>query len=432
MHNPQVAIEPWQLQTTTIQWLPHSTAFSKLVPGEAYDKRQSGKRLPDQLQHVCCFCWFGDICNQWWQPICKWIAALEKTKTTTPSKRSLCCHWLLHPIYWKKNPCQVRQKKRDCKINVIIIFPIKRSPIAWISDCVPTSWRFLALIPWGSTLSMGVTNISERATWKIIHQWSGRVADHETNPRTLNCGRHTRDSMYYYPMCKHQNRCQGFQALQSLEDEMFDLIFISPAKHNILTPWASSSSPSSCNNHHGKRKTVTMSHFSSPHKKERKQKTDKETDRIETHRDGWTPEQFQRARAASPSLLQLVGMPTITDPLSPTISLAKHNILTPWASSSSPSSCKAKVQTNTTAGTCCGNQLVVEVSGMNCSGGGFEAALTTAVAARKRTWTPVVAISWMGAWRFPERTAVADDNIDDIDDDNCCTKTDGRTWSVLP
>jgi hypothetical protein len=39
------------LETATIQWLPHSTAFSKLVPGEAYDKRQSGKRLPDQLQH---------------------------------------------------------------------------------------------------------------------------------------------------------------------------------------------------------------------------------------------------------------------------------------------------------------------------------------------------------------------------------------------
>jgi hypothetical protein len=39
------------LQTATLQWLPHSTAFCKLVPGEAYDKRQSGKRLPDQLQH---------------------------------------------------------------------------------------------------------------------------------------------------------------------------------------------------------------------------------------------------------------------------------------------------------------------------------------------------------------------------------------------
>jgi hypothetical protein len=72
-----------------------------------------------------------------------------------------------------------------------------------------------------------------------------------------------------------------------------------------------------------------MSHFSGPHKKERKQKIDRETDRIETHRDGWTPEQFQRARAASPSLLQLACMPTIADPLSPTISPAKHNILTP-------------------------------------------------------------------------------------------------------
>jgi hypothetical protein len=87
----------------------------------------------------------------------------------------------------------------------------------------------LALIPWASTLPMGAANISERATWKIIHQWSGRVADHETNPGTLNCGRHTPDSMYYYPMCKHQNHCQGSQALQSMEDEMLYLIFKSPA-----------------------------------------------------------------------------------------------------------------------------------------------------------------------------------------------------------
>jgi hypothetical protein len=35
--------------------------------------------------------------------------------------------------------------------------------------------------------------------------------------------------MYYYPMCKHQNRSQGSETLQSMEDEMLDLIFISPA-----------------------------------------------------------------------------------------------------------------------------------------------------------------------------------------------------------
>jgi hypothetical protein len=61
----------------------------------------------------------------------------------------------------------------------------------------------------------------------------------------------------------------------------------------------------------------------------KKKESKRQTDRIETHRDGWTPERFQRARAASPSLLQLAGMPTIADPLSPTISPAKHNVLTP-------------------------------------------------------------------------------------------------------
>ncbi len=179
VHNPHVAIEPWQLQTVTIQWLPHSTAFSKLVPGEAYDKRQSGKRLPDQLRHRSHLLFL--LIWRHLQPMMTMLQSANelqhwrKTKTTTPSKRSFCCHWLLHSIYWKKNPCQVRQKKRDCKINVTVIFPTKRSwlvpmsdasPTARISDCVPTSWRFLALIPWASTLPMGAANISERATWK--------------------------------------------------------------------------------------------------------------------------------------------------------------------------------------------------------------------------------------------------------------------------
>ncbi len=207
-----------------------ASSFCNLVPGEAYDKRQSGKRLPDQLRHRSRLLFL--LIWRHLQPMMTMLQSANelqhwrKTKTTTPSKRSFCCHWLLHS---KKNPCQVRQKKRDCKINVTVIFPTKRSclvpmsdasPTAWISDCVPTSWRFLALILWANTLPMGAANISERATWKIIHQWSGRVADHETNPGTLTCGRHTRNSMYYYPMCKHQNRCQGSQSLQSMEDEM--------------------------------------------------------------------------------------------------------------------------------------------------------------------------------------------------------------------
>lgn len=184
--------------------------------------------------------------------ICKWIAALEKNKNNYPIKEILLLPLIITFNLLNKNPCQVRQKKRDCKINVIVVFPTKRSclvpmsdasPTAWISDCVPTSWRFLALIPWASTLPMGAANISERATWKIIHQWSGRVADHETNPGTLNCGRHTPDSMYYYSMCKHQNCCQGSQALQSMEDEMLDLIFNSPAslaeERNKMEIWES-------------------------------------------------------------------------------------------------------------------------------------------------------------------------------------------------
>ncbi len=47
--------------------------------------------------------------------ICKWIAALEKTKTTTSSKRSFCCHWLLHSIYWTRTHVRSGRSKETVK-----------------------------------------------------------------------------------------------------------------------------------------------------------------------------------------------------------------------------------------------------------------------------------------------------------------------------
>jgi hypothetical protein len=63
----------------------------------------------------------------------------------------------------------------------------------------------------------------------------------------------------------------------------------------------------------------------------------------------------------------------------------------------------------------------LEISGTNCSGGGFEVASTTIIAARKQTWmtdkrttsaccgNQLAVEASARAWRFPERTAVAVD-----------------------
>lgn len=102
------------------------------------------EKLPDQLRHRSRLLFL--LIWRHLQPMMTMLQSANelqhwrKTKTTTPSKRSFCCHWLLHSIYWKKNPCQVRQKKRDCKINVTVIFPTKRSCLVPMSDASPTAW----------------------------------------------------------------------------------------------------------------------------------------------------------------------------------------------------------------------------------------------------------------------------------------------------